>query len=676
MQRIFGARGQMVISSTRSLIASVLLVGACASPDVTSSEESSLTSRWTGTYNEVNVASSQNGAVASASSSDTGQSFVYINDGNRATPYRAITPNYGFWRAILHSKSSCHVGQDWVRINFNGVHTIGEIDLISQQDDYDHGFEPTAATVTTIHGNVSFHLSYCPQGITCGTTPTSGWVDVANVAGNNKAIFTQTFVPVRASAIRAQLDCTQGFAPTVVELEAWERGTPNTCPAAPPRSSGTPSQTGSASGQLVNDSDIFWGSDQGLRNMDQAQWRHEMRADFINARAAATEPGWWELGRVSLAAAQMYDVLHPINTPDAQCRANHYLELLRVMADEILTWRDDKMGMPADSFRNRVMSGWGFNPINRDYRWNNDISIAGLMAFPMAAFAKRVSANPSAFSVGYRKDAIRFTTAVMETYMSFRPEMHLVSSDPHAYHYDPPNYSTLACSYPSAAFSCSELRDDAGHAQGWNVELLFLRTMAEGAIAAMSDLYQTSSDVYKATTTTYLGGEAPVVIAKYLQYYVDYFNAHHLYQWAGDNVAYYKWNRGPESHASETQDDTPHGSIAVGALAMILEDKPRLDELLSSTGLSIQLSPDFMERHAVTFLRLIRKPTNLMGHNVYGTEDGTLLANDNEETAGFIALSPYDSWAWVRAHDALLLTPEKFREDNWAALLRYQYQGP
>src|SRR5262249_34919163 len=137
---------------------------------------------------------------------------------------------------------------------------------------------------------------------------------------------------------------------------------------------------------------------------------------------------------------------------------------------------------------------WGSFADDRDNRWNTDVDISGLLEYPMAAFARRVAANPTAFSPQYQQDAIRFTSAVMETYNSFRDEMYL-SDTPWAYYKFPTTYSTLVCNVSDGTLKhCEDYRYGAGRAIPWNQNLSFMKVLGEVASAADSSLYRSSSD--------------------------------------------------------------------------------------------------------------------------------------------------------------------------------------
>ena len=720
-----------LLSIGAAAIAATGCVGDSQAPENTSSTSGALSTRWSGTYTEVNVASSQMGGVVTSSS----QSLTSwtVNDGNRGAQYGIRFPNgHSFWTGTGGQSVTCPNTYDWVRIDFSGVQSIDELDLYSLQDDgpndpptysptYAEGAVPTATTVTTQHGNINFHLSYCPQGVTCGATLNSGWVDVP-INGNNLAIVTLPLSPVLATGIRVEVDCSQNYGggASVVELEAWAQSGPapgGYCPTEPPMilpgsgSNTGPVITGSSPTQIENDADVFWGSPFGFNAMDQAAVKADTHQQFVNANklylahgvpgGSASGIGVWDLMRRSIAAAELYDRLAPIDP----CRASHYLEYLRVIAEESLDWRDDKQGYPQDAFRLRVMAAWGAYDAELDGKWSDDLVVAGIVAYPMAAFAKRVALNPTSFSVGYQQDAIRFTTAVMQTYASFRPEMtsststtvggpvHFSTGDPWAYHISPPGYSTLACSDPSepTQHDCQNHRGDAGNPEGWNEDSIFLKTIAEAASAADSPLYRNSSDPYKNTAISYLAVEGPAVIAKWVQFFDDYLNTatvkdcscsqqspyEHLpvlEYWSGDNADYYVWDKKYNTAGGLEIENLSHAQVTLESLAAIYEDKFALDTLLSAAGYAdrVNLHPYILERFNTDFLRLMWNSSN---ETIASTVDGQSNVGD-VGAAGTVMLSCVDAWAWQRNHDAMFNSPaytSKWvsNEDDYAALIHH-----
>lgn len=179
---------------------------------------------------DLNVARVHNGGVASSSGAYPTQPVWPINDGRRGSPYDSSIAQHAYWASGTHSAVNCNNGNWWVRVDFVATREISEIALSSLQDDYWVGTEPTSTTVTSYYGNVDFRLQYCPEGTACEANG-SGWVEPAggHIIGNVKAQNSVTFDPVRATAVRAVLDCAQSTHAYVVELEAWQRGrTPDT----------------------------------------------------------------------------------------------------------------------------------------------------------------------------------------------------------------------------------------------------------------------------------------------------------------------------------------------------------------------------------------------------------------------------------------------------------------
>src|SRR5262249_19664127 len=140
-------------------------------------------------------------------------------------------------------------------------------------------------------------------------------------------------------------------------------------------------------------------------------------------------------------------------------------------------------------------------------KWTTTVDMAGLFTYSMAAFARRVAEHPDSFCLADRLDAIKFTTAVIGTYLAFRQDMRF--SDPGnatwGYYVYPPAFSGLKCN-PSSWWSdnkdlrkelrkkCKDYKAAAGKAVSWNQGLLLVKAMAEVASAADSELYRSSPE--------------------------------------------------------------------------------------------------------------------------------------------------------------------------------------
>jgi hypothetical protein len=421
---------------------------------------------------------------------------------------------------------------------------------------------------------------------------------------------------------------------------------------------------------VLADSDRFWATYFG--DADEA-------AVEASIGAQITENGtpFWEFGQQTSALVQMYDLLAPLD----KARAAKYLARLHSYADAFLANRDDVRGFPADAFRHRYMPAWGAYTHNRDDRWNTDVVIAGLFTYPMAAFSRRILGDQSLLAdnptlqAQYRSDAIRYVSAVFDTYDAYRPEMHLDDGDSEAYFTVPEGYAFLSCS--NGAYGCSTYRDTAGAPLAYNENLSMMKALAEVALASNTALYRAAPDA--SPLRLYYGlYEAPLLIAKNYTFFADHLQSETL----GDGTPYFIWNH--QLPTSNLQ-DTAHAGFELGSLAVLLGDTYGLDSLLTGDGRSEQVpeSAPLFVRFGNTFLRKIwhydfQNPNpnapgqNLLAKMVDGSGDASESSNDNVECAGWLPLTQYSPWVWTRCRDATFHGAGYLRVDNYAALLRYR----
>jgi hypothetical protein len=365
----------------------------------------------------------------------------------------------------------------------------------------------------------------------------------------------------------------------------------------------------------------------------------------------------WERGRRISALVQVYDLVAPLDSAEAA----RYLERLGGIAGALLDNRDDVRGFPIDPFRERVMPAWGAYTADRDGKWNTDPVFAGLFTYAMAAFARRVADHP-ALHDQHGTDAIRFVTATMETYQAFRPELHLVETDPEAYYTVPWRYANLQC---NGNHACEGYRSTAGKPISYNENLSMMKALAEAALAANSALYRGSPDatperLQRATE------EAPLLIAKNVTFFANHLRENSL----SDGTPYFEWDhQQPEPRYIQ---DVAHGGFELDSLAVILNDQIRLNALLARAGRNerVPLNTSLFERFANTFLRKVYHNDNTLNQNVDGTGDRG--GKWNWECAGWIPLAQFDPWVWTRCRDTTFHPPGYLREDNHSALLRYR----
>ena len=366
-------------------------------------------------------------------------------------------------------------------------------------------------------------------------------------------------------------------------------------------------------------------------------------------------PPYWPRDQKTSGLIQVHDLVAPVDFDTSAV----YLQRLGAIAGALLANRDDLSGFPEDPFRGRVMPAWGAHTLDRDNKWNTDVVTSGLFVYAMAAFARRVAERPDRYPQLLRDQAVRMITAAIETYEAFRPELHLVEGDPHAYYVLPERYSTLVCA--DGNHSCENYRAGAGKPTSYNETLSMIKALAELAPAADSNLYRASADATPARLQL-ATEEMPLVVAKTIAYRVADLHPRTL----SDGTPYYEW----DYEGSGGAEDIGHAQFELGCLAVVLEGQLRLNELLERAGRAerVPLAPSTFERLANTFLRIVWRNNQLAG-----TIDGAHGEGHTDECAGWVPLAQFDPWVWTRARDTTFnASSPGLRADNHGALLRYR----
>jgi RHS repeat-associated protein len=157
--------------------------------------------------NRTNVALAANGGTATASSylgSPYNYYPSYVNDGAR------IAANGNAWL-----DGTIYNFPDWIEVDFNGSKTINEIDVVTQQDDYQNPVEPTLSMTFNNYGITAFDVQYWDG---------ANWTTIPNgsVTGNNKVWRQFTFSAITTSKVRVVVnDGADHVFSRVVEVEAW-----------------------------------------------------------------------------------------------------------------------------------------------------------------------------------------------------------------------------------------------------------------------------------------------------------------------------------------------------------------------------------------------------------------------------------------------------------------------
>ena len=103
---------------------------------------------------------------------------------------------------------------DWLQVNFNGMQSIGEIDVFTVQDNYRAPVEPTPTMTFTQYGITRFQVQYWTG---------SAWVDVPGRQrdGQQPGVAPVHLRPISTSAIRVLVNAGLGSYSRITEVEAW-----------------------------------------------------------------------------------------------------------------------------------------------------------------------------------------------------------------------------------------------------------------------------------------------------------------------------------------------------------------------------------------------------------------------------------------------------------------------
>jgi len=158
----------------------------------------------------VNFAAQSNGGVASASSTySTDYPVAAVNDGDR----KGL--NWGSGGGWNDGTPSAY--PDWVQVQFSGVQSVNEIDVVTVQDDYLAPVEPTQTLTFADFGITAFEVQYWNG---------SAWVTVpgGSVSGNKNVWRKFNFATVSTDRIRVLVSAALAGFSRVVEVEAYGTG--------------------------------------------------------------------------------------------------------------------------------------------------------------------------------------------------------------------------------------------------------------------------------------------------------------------------------------------------------------------------------------------------------------------------------------------------------------------
>lgn len=173
----------------------------------------------------VNWAASANGGQASASSYMSVYPPSAAIDGNRkGTPCTGAD-------VCAWIDNTAGVYPDRLRVNFDGMKWIYEINVFSLQDSFNSAsgpVDPTLDQTFTSYGLVDFEVQYLDSNGIFRTVEDSAGNLIGRVTGNNKVWRKLQVDPVYTSAIRILVSAGPASSPShysrIVEVEAWGRG--------------------------------------------------------------------------------------------------------------------------------------------------------------------------------------------------------------------------------------------------------------------------------------------------------------------------------------------------------------------------------------------------------------------------------------------------------------------
>jgi len=153
--------------------------------------------------------------------------YALTYNGGIANVSSEYSSSYSRWRAIDGDRTGENWGSsggwndatigsypDWLEIEFSGSKMIDEINVVTLQDNYTSGAEPTETTTFSNEGITNFSVEYWNG---------SGWSTVPNgsVSGNNKVWRKFEFSPITTEKIRVVVTGSLAGYSRIVEVEAW-----------------------------------------------------------------------------------------------------------------------------------------------------------------------------------------------------------------------------------------------------------------------------------------------------------------------------------------------------------------------------------------------------------------------------------------------------------------------
>ncbi len=402
----------------------------------------------------------------------------------------------------------------------------------------------------------------------------------------------------------------------------------------------------------------------------------------------------WMIGERMAAMARMFDLTG----------ASKYLDHLRELSNLVLLGRDDHIDLQpepppqsipsfqpnppsrADGIRgNRVMPAWGYKGVGAGGFHHSALVVAGVYAYPVAAFARIVAENPALQAV-YGADARSATSSLLEMLDAFSQELHDQSLTPGRENYfaNPVGNRLLTQNTCYQAYDAAtevwleavfhgnlqgandasanlatgyqhcyrDFHDSAGLPLAHNEYQAFVMMLIELSRAVDSDLYKGNlsvADTQRAEDAARV--RIPLIVAGAQRYYRNRFSQ----ATASNGRPHFLWHYlddGP-SYIPHDLDNTPHAALEMSYLGLLWRNKDRLNALLASSPAGpdqLALTAADMTMLANTFLDIVvqehRDPNGVVNYHLADNLSGTLPSPvDAWDGAcdGWINLAEFDS---------------------------------
>jgi FG-GAP-like repeat/F5/8 type C domain/Bacterial Ig domain/FG-GAP repeat len=262
----------------------------------------------------INVALAANGAIASASSQYNASFPVAAAINGDRYALRQTDGSFNAW----HSASGA-AKPDWLQVDFNGSKTIGEIDVVTMQDDYANPVNPTESTVSTLYSLTSFQVQYWDG---------SGWVAVQGgvVSGNDRVWRKFTFPEVTTTKVRLVVSGSADGFSRVMELEAWGRSA-----VAPPSARANFAlASGGATATASSQYNTSFPADATINGDRYRLYMPDGRYNNWHSASGAAKPDWLQINLAApraidevVVVTQQDDYSNPVEPTDATTFTNY-----------------------------------------------------------------------------------------------------------------------------------------------------------------------------------------------------------------------------------------------------------------------------------------------------------------------------------------------------------------